>query len=106
MAKRKVRDETETTPASAKKTKIVAKKGKKGAEEDGMYIVVHFVSILPKSALQTCSGDGSSGWRLVLKPGPRIGSHGAVLEPCVTSNLGTSLPNFHSQPLQYQERTA
>jgi hypothetical protein len=103
MAKRKVRDDADIAAAPAKKTKTSAKKDKKAADEDGMYIVVHIVTMIPKSALQTCCvGDGSSGWRLVLKPGPRIGSHGAVLEPCVTSNLGTSLPNSHSRPLQYQ----
>jgi hypothetical protein len=59
MAKRKVRDDAEPTAAPAKKTKTTAKKGKKAADEDGTYIVVHFIRIISKSALQTCrGGDG------------------------------------------------
>jgi hypothetical protein len=44
MAKRKVRDDADITAAPTKKTKTSAKKGRKAADEDGMYIVVRLLA--------------------------------------------------------------
>jgi hypothetical protein len=82
MAKRKVRDDADITAAPTKKTKTSAKKGKKAADEDGMYIVVRLLAQCPSQPYRhvvlemgRLDGDWSLDRGRALAPMARYSSH-------------------------------